>query len=230
MKITARCHPKLEPILPKPMLAAQSLPDWFRKMPSKVEAETLGGNEVRTLKHCVPFIDAISSGILLPLATDLVVENGELSWDWDPPILNDAAISRSPVGVHVPEQGQGAPYNKEGNLLIKFMNFWTLEVPENWQLLFVHPLNQPDLPFYTISGLVDCHGFKDGYVHFPALLEPGFEGVIKAGTPVAQVIPVPRPTLELDVRSMTADEVDANRTVQQNLQSESGVYRKQYKR
>ncbi len=229
MKIIARCHPKLETLLPKPVLAASSLPEWFKAMPTKVSAETLGGEEIRTAKHCVPFIDAFSSGLLLPLATDLYVKDGELSWDWDPPILEDAAISRSPIGIHVPEQGEGAPFNTSKALIIKFMNFWTLEVSEGWDLLFVHPLNRPDLPFNTLSGRVDCSSFKHGYVHFPAILADGFEGTIAAGTPVAQVIPVPKSPVEIDIGTMTSGEIEENRLLQEALQLETGVYRKRIK-
>ena len=57
--LTARCHPALEPILPKPVLAADALPGWLRTMPSEVASDTLGGAPIRTLKHCPPLIDAL---------------------------------------------------------------------------------------------------------------------------------------------------------------------------
>lgn len=229
MKIKARCHPKLESILPKPYAASGNLPEWFREMPSKVEAASLGGQEIRTLKHCVPFIDAMSAGILIPLASDLHVRDGELSWDWNPPVLEDSSISRSPVGIHVPEQGEGAPFNKNGRLIIKFMNFWTLETTGEWQLIFTHPFNRSDLPFNTLSGTVNCHAFKNGYVHFPALLNEAFEGTISAGTPVAQVVAVPKAAVEMDVGTMTSVEIEENRLLQEELQRETGVYRKSLK-
>jgi len=83
--LTARCHPALEPILPRPVLAADALPDWLRTMPSEVDSDTLGGAPIRTLKHCPPLIDAFGLGLLMPLAADLSVSAGEVSWHWDPP-------------------------------------------------------------------------------------------------------------------------------------------------
>ena len=228
--ITARCHPALRPLLPEPVPARTALPDWFRDMPSEVKAPSLGGEEVRTLKHCPPLIDAMSAGIIIPLATDLTVGNGEVAWDWDPPVLEDALISRAPVGLHVPEQAQGMPFRIEVNAVLKFMNFWTLEAPEGWSLLFTHPLNREDLPFRTLSGLVDCDLFRDGYVHFPAIwLDADFEGVLSKGTPVAQVIAVPRDAPALQVEEMNADAIARNRAVQEQLQSERGVYRKTFR-
>ncbi|MEL6265027.1 MAG: hypothetical protein AAFR52_05165 [Pseudomonadota bacterium] len=231
--ITARCHPALEPILPRPVPAGEALPDWFRAMPATREADTLGGESVRTLKHCPPFIDALSLGLLMPLAADLTVTAGEVTWAWDPPILEDADIVRAPVGVHVPEQAEGAPLappGGDGSLILKFTSFWTLAVPEGHSLLFTHPLNRPDLPFRTLAGVVDCDRFADGYVHFPALLDPGFEGVIPAGTPVAQVIPLPGRETALETRAMTGAETAANRALQAALGETPGIYRRDHRR
>lgn len=230
MKITARCHPALEPLLPRPVLAADALPDWFRAMPASVPSPALGGETVRTLKHCPPLIDALSLGLLVPLATDLTVERGEVAWDWDPPVLTDADITRAPVGVHVAEQATGAPFEDPGRLILKFTNFWTFEAPEGVSLLFTHPLNRPELPFRTLSGVVDSDLFRDGYVHFPALLQDGFEGTIPRGTPVAQIIALPGRQLSLATSAMDEEEIARNRATQRALAQETGTYRKLYRR
>lgn len=228
MEITARCHPLLEPLLPRPVRAAQALPDWLGEMPAQVDAATLGGAAVRTLKHCPPMIDAMRLGVLILCPTDITVRRGEVSWDWDPPILPDANISRAPIGVHVPEQAEGSPYAGQ-QLVVKFMNFWTLETPPGWSLLFMHPQGYPDLPFTTLGGVVDCDTYKDGYVHFPALLKPGFEGVIPKGTPVAQAVPVQKETA-LDITVMSPAQVADNRAVQDDLSRAPGQYRKVFRR
>lgn len=167
--IIARCHPALAPLLPPPVPAGEARPGWLAAMPAKVESPTLGGAEVRTLKHCPPFIDAPSLGLLMPLAADLVVEIGEIAWDWSPPPTPGAPITRAPVGLHVPEQAAGAPLPVQGRMIVKFTNYRTLEAPAGWDLLFTHPLNRADLPFQTRSGLVAADRFRLGYVHFPAL-------------------------------------------------------------
>lgn len=227
--IRARCHPRLRPILPPPVPAGNALPDWLRSMPAAVEAPTLGGATVRTLKHCPPMIDALATGVIIPLATDLHISNGEIAWEWEPPILEDALISRAPVGLHVPEQARGAPFRLATNTVVKFMNFWTLEVPDGWSLLFTHPLNREDLPFRALSGVVDGDLFRDGYVHFPALwTDPTFAGTLPKGTPVAQVIAFPRSGQGLDVDEMTAEDIARNRDIQHSLSEERGVYRKHY--
>lgn len=228
MDITARCHPLLDPLLPKPVPAGQLLPEWIKSMPGEVAAASLGGADVRTLKHCPPMIDAMRLGVLILCPTDITVQDNEVSWDWDPPILTDADISRAPVGVHVPEQAAGTPLAQE-RLILKFVNYWTLQSAPGWSLMFHHPVGFDDLPFKTLSGVVDCDVFKDGYVHFPALLDPEFSGVIRRGTPIAQVVPVQKETV-LRMAPMSEAEIAQNRSVQQALGAQKGAYRKNYRR
>lgn len=228
MKITARCHPRLEALLPKPVSASKHLPDWLGQMPGEACSDALGGHKVRTLKHCPPLIDGLRLGVLILCPTDIRVKDGALSWEWDFPNLPDTALSRAPIGVHVPEQADGSPM-AQTRLFVKFLNHWTLQSEPGWSLLFQHPLGYPHLPFKTLSGVVDCDRFADGYVHFPAVLAPDFEGVIARGTPIAQVIPVQK-DCTLEVAPMSDAEADRNRLMQEALEREPGHYRKACRR
>lgn len=66
-----------------------------------------------------------------------------------------------------------------------------LKVEDGYSLLITHPLNRDDLPFRTLSGIVDANYAMNGG-KLPFLLQEGFEGIIKAGTPIAQIIPIKR--------------------------------------
>lgn len=231
VKIVARCHPALRPILPEPTLAARALPSWVKTMPSRAASPSLGGIEVRTLKHCPPLLDALTEGLLIPLAADVTVRGGALEWDWSPPPIPDQLTTRAPVGLHAPEQATGVPLPLADRFVVKFMNFWTIETPPGWSVLFTHPLNREDLPFRTLSGVVECDRFADGLVHFPALwTEPDFEGVLAAGTPVAQAIPIQREEVELVLEEFDPDHAARTRAMQAALQNEPGHYRKLRKR
>lgn len=225
MKIRVSCLPAHEPFLPKPAIASGALPDWLRAMPAHATSDVLDGAEVRTVKQCPPFVDAMRTGILFPLACDLHVADGELSWDW---ALPDAGGTRSPVGLHVPEQTAGLPGARAGDFTVKFTNFWTVSLPPGWSMLFGHPANRGDLPYRTLSGLVDCDAWGDGHVHFPALwTDAGFEGVLPAGTPVAQGFPVRREPLELECG--TIEDATAHDALRAALDANPGLYRKRYR-
>jgi hypothetical protein len=232
MRIRLNCLPGYIDHLPKPVLAGAALPDWLRAMPAEAAADALGGAVVRTVKQCPPFVDALRTGVLFPLAAALTVRAGELSWDWDLPVHPVARPSRAPIGVHLPEQAAGVPGLPEPTqLVVKFTNFWTVALPEGWSMLFTHPLNRLDLPFRTISGVVDCDSWTDGLVHFSALWsDPDFEGVLPAGTPVAQGILLRREPIELEIGDMPAERLAAHVEVQDGLQAEPGLYRKRYRR
>lgn len=228
MKLKFRCLPELHGHIPEPIIAKAALPDWLKDIPSTVESEALGGEAVRTLKHCPPIIDAFSMGILFRLPCDLILKGGEISWEWSKPVSPKARQTRSPIGLHVPEQATGAPLGL-GNqdFVLKFNNFWSIEAPKDISLLFTHPLNREDLPFRTLSGIVDCDHFKGGFIHFPALWkDKSFEGTLPKGTPIAQAFPFKREAWELDTGPMDTDEFTQHQTMQNALQAEPGHYRK----
>ena len=231
MKLCFSCLPGWEPFLPKPTLATGGLPDWLKAMPGHATSGTLAGAEVRTVKQCPPFIDAMQGGILFPLAADLTIKDREFTWNWDLPPHPDGRMTRSPIGVHVPEQATGVPGIDPSAHVIKFTNFWTVSLPEGWSMLFTHPLNRLDLPFRTLSGMVSADKWTAGFVHFPAIwTDPDFDGKLEAGTPVAQGFPVPRDALDLSFEAMGAANLKQHLAVQDSLQEDAGLYRKTFRR
>ena len=95
--------------------------------------------------------------------------------------------NRKPVTWHDNDQWNGLP-NPDGyhNFLYKWHNSFTLTTPEGYSSIFSHPFNRLDLPFYTLSGVVDTDSYN-GQVQFPFFLKNNFIGIIEAGTPIAQV-------------------------------------------
>src|SRR5215475_8103617 len=78
------------------------------------------------------------------------------------------AFPRSPIHFHGPHQVSGTPLFEADRFLIKFHNLWTIEAPEGYAVLLTHPLNRVDLPFTTLTGIVDCDRYHDNWIHFPA--------------------------------------------------------------
>ena len=74
-------------------------------------------------------------------------------------------------------------------------------------MFFTHPVNRFDLPFTTLSGLVDCDRYTDTWIHFPAHWHnTRFQGVLPKGTPIAQCIPVKRENWIAQTSSFTEEE------------------------
>ena len=198
-------------------------------MPNAAFSDT-HGQEVRTVKQCPPFVDAMRHGFVMLLPCDVLVEGGRLSWAWDLPPLSVVAHPRSPLSFHVPAQVSGTPLETAGQTLIKFNSFWTIELEPGYSLFATHPVNREDLPFRTLTGLVDADRFNAVGVLFPATwIDRQFEGILPAGTPVAQCFPVSRQALELVHEAFAPEHVDAYDSTANALLSTPGVYRKSYR-
>ena len=228
MKVIFRCQPGWESYLLRPALSRQALPEWLKQMPAKAH-NALMETDLRTAKQCPPLIDAMSTGFTVFLAADVHIKNGQFSWQWDLPPARVGRPSRAPVSFHFPEQTLGTPFESE-NMFIKFNNFWTIELEPGYSLFVLHPVNQKDLPFQTLSGLVDADLFKYGLIHFPAVWkDPTFEGLLKRGTPIAQCLIIKRTPLDLKFGTLEGPAADKYREVEDVLEQKPGGYRRHFR-
>ena len=227
--LTFRCPKELEGLLPPPIPAELGLPTWLKTMPPRAFSETVAGED-DTVKRCPPFIDAMTCGFLIPLICDLKVENGEFSWDADFPPGGTVNFARAPIGFHDPGQVTGTPLFDADQYLIKFHNLWTIEAPDGYSLLFTHPANRVDLPFTTLTGLVDCDRYRDAWIHFPARWnDPAFQGVLPKGTPVAQCFPIKRETWNTRTAAFDEDDVRRTQELMNAISREPGIYRRRFR-
>ncbi|MGH6949109.1 MAG: hypothetical protein ACREDZ_17415 [Kiloniellales bacterium] len=230
MKVKFRCFPEIEAVLPKPYLAKRGMPEWLKRMPLSLFSHDIG-EEVKTVKACPPVVDAMTSGFLLPLACDLKVDKGSFEWDWSdlPPNL-PPHVARSPIHFHIGEQVAGSPLAGLGWVPIKFRNLWSIEPDEGWSILYTHPFNRLDLPYRTVTGLVDNDRYHDVFTHIPAVwTDPDFVGVLPRGTPIAQCIPVRRDTLDLEISAMTPDELGTFLEATGSINENPGEYKRLYR-
>lgn len=229
MTLTFRCPKELEGLLPPPTPAGLGLPQWLKAMPTQAFSAVVAGDD-DTLKRCPPFVDAMTCGFLIPLMCDLKVENGEFTWENDLPPGGAVPFPRSPIGFHDASQVTGTPLFDPDRFLIKFHNLWTIEAPEGYSLLFTHPVNRFDLPFTTLTGLVDCDRYRDAWIHFPAhWRDVNFTGVLAKGTPIAQCIPVRRETWVSRTAAFTDEEAQRTHDLVGAIGRDKGVYRRRFR-
>jgi hypothetical protein len=227
--ITFRCPPELDAILPRPIPAVMGIPDWFKSMPASAFSDIVQTDQM-TVKKCPPFIDAMTFGFLIPLVTDLHVENETFTWNLEFPSGAITSYPRSPVDFHDSSQVIGTPLFDEDSFIVKFNNFWTIETPPGYSLLVTHPVNRYDLPFTTLTGLVDTDRYKDDFINFPAQWRnPGFRGVLPRGTPVAQCLPVRRDLWTGQFATIAGDAIDHLQETTASKPNDPGIYRRQFR-
>lgn len=180
--------------LPKP--ARSYVPDWYKKSEKFVGGRHLlspiMGLGSKTIKTCVPFLDAFTTGYIIELTQDVQVThspNGETILNW--------GVAENPIAEHRSfELMQQFPISEEFTKEAFAWKFdYYYKTPKGYSVLVTHPLNRYDLPFITLSGVVDSdNGITKG--NLPFLIKKNFEGIIPSGTPIAQMLPFKRENWE----------------------------------
>jgi hypothetical protein len=216
------CSPQDEGVIAPPVASKTHLPDWFRKLPAVDKTKLSPGDTGLTVKRCMPFIDAMMTGYILPLAATVrleIADNGQTvtaGWDFD----------KTMVSNHGRHQVAGHP--SEPTPPCKFHNYWTIRTPPGWSCLFLPPLNRPDPVFECVAGIVDTDTYT-APIHFPFFARAS-DGLyeLERGTPLVQVIPFQRRTtdLTLSVRAESASEAMERQRVARSTTAITGWYRR----
>lgn len=207
--------------IPEPYPARKLIPDWYKALPMKKGK----GFDQSTLKRCPPFLDAMVTGWIIPLIADIEITSNEDCSG----IQYNSKYPRPMIENHMQWQvtSDKCPAPHLPKPPIKFMNYWAINCPKGYSLLFMPPLNRPDPRFTCFSGMVDCDGYFE-FVNFPFVWnEPNFQGVLPAGTPLVQVIPIKRDTLfsKSICRAFNNEELKALNGTRRKLQSHESHYR-----
>lgn len=159
------------------------VPLWYKNIKLKTNDKPAFRNA--TIKACVPFLDTLTTGYVLTLAGDLIVDKDENN---NPTIMwgeTELANIRSSNGAEL------LPIPLGYSDIHFYWNVITsIKLPKGYSALFTHPLNRHDLPFITLSGIVDDYPMAPGSL--PFFLHKDFKGIIPAGTPYVQIIPFKR--------------------------------------
>lgn len=216
------CRPEDAGVLAPPTPAREVMPSWFKRLPAVDRGHLTPTSGGLTVKRCMPFVDALSAGWILPLVATVrleILDDGRTvnsGWEFD----------REMVSNHGTHQVAGNP--REPRPPCKFHNYWTIRTPPGWSCLFVPPLNRRNEVVEVVAGVVDTDSYAS-LIHFPffAVAADGVY-VLEKGTPLVQVIPFKRDTTYLNgsVRAETAQEAAKRHWILRNTLAGDGWYRR----
>ena len=218
-RIEFLCAPEDVGVIAEPVPARTAMPTWFRRLPG-LDRDVLDHRcNGLTVKRCVPFLDALTTGWIVPLAATVRLEVSDggatvhAGWEFD----------RELVSPHGGWQAAGNPW--EPRALMKFHNPWAICTPPGWSCLIVSPLNHANDVVQMLSGVVDTDRYR-APVNFPfvTIADDGVH-VLEKGTPLVQVIPFQRDDMEADVRAETADEAADRERIHRSTLAGAGAYR-----
>jgi hypothetical protein len=208
MKIAFSCRDELVGVIPKPAASNKFFPEYFRKLNSQI------GNDVQdlTVKRCVPFLEAMSAGFIIPLWCDVhvVASNGEITLSFPRNWRRDYQ-----VGKHTKLQIGDHPDTKKkyGNLPLKWVNPWVIETEPGVSCLFTSPMNHGGLNVKLVDGVVDTDNYYNT-INFPFFWTGGDgEFILSAGTPLIQVIPFRRDAFDLEFREFDYHRMERTRGI-----------------
>jgi len=161
-------------------------------------------------KSCPAILDAFMTGYYLFTPCDIEIE----IWGQDRDQY-DISVSKEYEGnertkfcsIRKVEEGFPTPHGYSSVQLVWRPN-WYPQVPEGYTVLITHPINMNNLPFRTISGFVDYAKEIVGPGNLPFFIQENWEGVIPAGTPYAQIIPIKNESWNSEIINHTPEAIE----------------------
>jgi hypothetical protein len=181
-----------ELVVPMPKPAKLYVPEWYKEIPvspKNISFRSPGDVGSQNIKACMPFLDAYTHGYIQETWTDIHIESSEdgsyvvdYNWSMGPQIIkhreNSSGFSISDIF-----------YSTE----FLWFEQWIPKMPDGYSLLYTSPLNYFDLPFRSLDAVIDSDKYHHEYSGlYPFYVNKGFSGVIPAGTPMYQIIPIKR--------------------------------------
>lgn len=188
---------------PEPKPASKAIPEWYKQQPGSMDTgESLAkfGQAASTVKKCLPIFDVITAGYIVVAPVDIYVDatNPDKLTYQIPAALTQ--FKADIFATHDRQQYGNMPMNPDlyHRDLLRIMPFWIASTPPGYSALFLNPLHRDESPLTALPGLIDTDGYpSDGHLSF--MVQKGFSGVIKQGTPLVQIIPFQREDWKMEV-------------------------------
>jgi hypothetical protein len=171
-----------------PAPAKNFVPKWYKDTRSYIgdKKGIIDNAPSTTIKKCVPVFDIMTAGYIIPTWSDIWVtikEDNHTFYSTDRNMKFD---------YHPISQVKNYPTSLSKEGAHKFINPWSIRTPKGYSCFFLPPAHNPNPYFEVLSGLVDTDEYY-APVNFPfTFKQKDFEGLIPAGTPLVQVIPIKR--------------------------------------
>jgi hypothetical protein len=186
-----------------PIPTIKTLPDWYKKFPKYIENASEEHVTHSTVKNCIPFFDAMSSGysMVTPCDIEFYIEDGL------PKVIVHDEKYKDFVGIRQPIEHFFHPIECHTNHF-DWEPKWSPTLPDGYSALYVTPLNRYDLPFITTSGIIDNDKMSVNGL-LPFFLKKGFEKVfLPKGTPFVQIIPFKREDWSSNIIMLNDEDID----------------------
>ena len=211
-------------IVPAPKPSKFYIPDWFKEIPGinlkNMEINDLG-NPNLNIKNCIPFLDGLMSGYIQETWTDIFIKEN----DGDIEYHTASKPNPTPIGHREKNSYPKNDFYYEHEFI--WRQPWIPKLPNAYSYLLTHPLGRIDLPFTTISAIVDADKLHySNNPRVPFYIKKGFSGIIPSGTPMYQMIPFKRDSWDSESENFSRDKV--RKGIQDLRKNFLGSYKNRY--
>ena len=132
-------------VWPHPQPASRFIPEEYKKLGRFTD----NNFHAPTVKTCMPFLDSLTAGYIIPFDQDYVVD----------PIETDFTVwpaNKKPqddFGFHNKAQLPESWKKYSGDNAGKFMNKWLIKTQPGYSCLFIKPMNRIQERFDILSGI-----------------------------------------------------------------------------
>lgn len=209
-----------------PVPSSKVIPEWYKDIDSYLGGIKKPGPDSKTratIKKCMPVFDAMVSGYTIVTHADMYISQQEVKY-FDKKIFNKtgesvlmseeessklpqtAPVYQTPlsncIDFHPIEQAPTHPDRNGHNVSYpKWINPWSIKTPKGYSCLFLPPMHKENI-FKILPGVVDTDSYV-APVNFPFILnDTSYEGLVPAGTPIAQVVPFKRDSWEMSIGNL----------------------------
>ena len=170
-------------VWPHPKPAGHFIPDDYKKL----ERHRDKNLHHPTVKTCIPFLDAMTAGYIIPFDQDYIIDS----------VADDFSIiaaNKEPEPSDSFHSHEQLPKGlKQGKTNAgKWINKWLIKTPPGYSCLFMQPMNRAEKRFQIIAGIVDTDNYMN-VINFPFYWHIwDSQTVVKKGEPMVQIIPFKR--------------------------------------
>lgn len=177
----------------RPVLAKKVVPDWWKTM--KVQ-ENVRGHKTQTIRSCPAMDDWLKTGWLICAKKDMQVFVSEHSSNSRTDPQDRLSSPTHPAG----QAGHQFTYLSKEDAptkdAFKMKAPWNIITPPGYSCLYLDPFLFQNKYFATWQGMIDTDAFNVNMDNSQIIFYPktNKDFVIKAGTPLVQIIPYRRET------------------------------------
>lgn len=198
----------------KPYPASENIPKWFDRIGVEFQ------NSV-TVKKCRGVADLIYSGYLINWPFDATIsknDEGKLT------IFRTRSGDRHEFHPHPSIQLDGYPdfnLHSQANGIEKITTPYRIATPDGTSVMVQQPVYRPELKVEVMPGIIDSDKFYGPFnILFMIKDYSGDRNIkIKAGTPLAQIIPFARDEWEIQYDKIDKDRMSTSDSLAENVDS-----------